>query len=88
MEKKAKDELQAFSLEALRYKQVVVTHDGFTYRGLLIGADESELYLKGPLRYVVLPMDRITSVNVAEMRLTFNRRKSIDRQFYQDDNER
>lgn len=56
------DELRPHTFEALKYEKVVVRASGFTYRGTLIGADESDLYLKSETRWVVLPLDRVTSV--------------------------
>jgi hypothetical protein len=57
-----RDELPAFSLETLKGERVVVRANGFAYEGVLIGADEGELYLRGDLRYVVLPLSTVSSV--------------------------
>jgi hypothetical protein len=56
------DELRPHTFETLKYEQVLVRASGFLYRGTLIGADESDLYLKTETRWVVLPLDRVTSV--------------------------
>jgi hypothetical protein len=56
------DELRPHTFETLKYEQVVVRASGFLYRGTLIGADESDLYLKTVTRWVVLPLDHVTSV--------------------------
>ena len=50
------------TFETLKYEPVVVRASGFLYRGILIGADETDLYLKSETRWVVLPLDRVTSV--------------------------
>lgn len=73
-----------FSFEALRFKQVIVISSGFIYRGELMGADETDLYLKGPLRYLVLPMDRVTSIRLAGQGPRFDKRKVVPAEFYQD----
>ncbi len=57
-----KRELTAFSWERLRRRHVVVRTNGFTVRGLLHGIDEDSLYLRGELRWWVLPMTTVTSV--------------------------
>jgi hypothetical protein len=47
---------------ALRRKQVVVRANGFDVRGRLEGVDDDDVYLRGELRWFVLPMSTITSV--------------------------
>lgn len=54
--------LGAFSFERLRRKPVIVRANGFTVRGTLHGVDETDLYLRGELRWFVLPLTSITSV--------------------------
>ena len=56
--------LRAHTFEALKYDDVLVRASGFHYRGQLIGADEEDLYLKTATRWVVLPLERITSIHV------------------------
>jgi len=72
------------SLEALRWKRVLVRANGITYRGVLIGADEDELYLKGELRYLVLPMERVTSLRLEDERPALDARKVVAPEFYGD----
>jgi hypothetical protein len=56
-------------LLAMKDRVVDVLSNGLRYRGVLVGADEEELYLRGEVRWIVLPLDRITSVNeVKEVR--------------------
>lgn len=55
-------ELAAHTFEMLRGEAVVVRANGFVYRGVLVGADEQELYLRGELRWVVLPLSAVTEV--------------------------
>ncbi|HEY4223888.1 MAG TPA: hypothetical protein VGO62_21180 [Myxococcota bacterium] len=52
----------AYDFEALQGEAVHVRANGFSYRGVLVGADEGELYLRGELRWVILPLHSITSV--------------------------
>ena len=54
--------LTAHSFAALRHKRVVVVARGVTYRGVLHGADEHDLYLRGALRWFVLPLEDVRSV--------------------------
>lgn len=54
--------LEPHTFEALRGEVVVVRAHGFLYRGVLVGADEAELYLRGELRWVVLPLAHVTDV--------------------------
>jgi hypothetical protein len=56
------EELRPHSFEALKGEHVVVRSNGFDVRGVLVGADEGELYLRGEMRWVVLPLHTITSV--------------------------
>jgi hypothetical protein len=74
---------EEFSFERWRHQRVVVNAGGFTYRGVLLGADETDLYLKGTLRYLVLPLERITAVRPEGERDSFNPRKAVDRAFYE-----
>lgn len=56
------DDPAAFTFESLKGERVVVRANGFVYRGVLIGADEGELYLRGEMRWVVLPLADISDV--------------------------
>ncbi len=56
------DRLTAFSFARLRRKPVIVRTNGFNVRGMLHGVDETDLYLRGELRWFVLPLQTITSV--------------------------
>lgn len=47
---------------ALRKKRVIVRSNGFTVRGRLEGVDDDDVYLRGELRWFVLPMSTVTSV--------------------------
>ncbi len=42
-----------------------VVANGFSYQGTLIGADDQDLYLKGDLRWLVLPLSTVSSVQEA-----------------------
>jgi hypothetical protein len=53
-----------FELDEMRGARVVVRANGFIYRGILVGADENDLYLKGELRYLVLPLATVTSLEL------------------------
>lgn len=59
------DELPAFTFEALKGETVEVRANGFSYRGVLVGADEGELYLRGEMRWVVLPLADVSEVRLA-----------------------
>jgi len=79
-----KDEgvLRPFSLEQMRFKMVVVMSAGVMYRGMLIGADDSDLFIKGRLRWLILPLDRVTSIRLEDERETFDSHKSVPANFY------
>lgn len=55
-------ELARHTFESLKGEQVIVRANGFIYRGLLVGADDGELYLRGVMRWVVLPLAHISEV--------------------------
>lgn len=61
---KRDDELPAFTFESLKGERVEVRANGFTYRGVLVGADEGELYLRGEMRWVVLPLSDVSEVRL------------------------
>ncbi|MBW1809517.1 MAG: hypothetical protein JRJ87_15075 [Deltaproteobacteria bacterium] len=79
---KQADLLQRFSFDKLRFKRIDVISSGILYRGILIGADETDIYLKGALRWLILPLDRITSIKLTGTKLAFNPLKHIDSDFY------
>ncbi|MCC7072950.1 MAG: hypothetical protein IT383_16620 [Deltaproteobacteria bacterium] len=60
--RRVREQLPTFTLEGLKGAQVRVRANGFDYRGVLVGADEHELYLRGELRWVVLPLADVTEV--------------------------
>lgn len=49
-------------LERLKGKSVIVEYNGVTYKGVLSGADETDLYLRTTTDWVTLPMAEIGSV--------------------------
>lgn len=56
------DSLGPFSWQRWLRRAVIVRANGFTVRGQLHGVDEESLYLRGELRWFVLPLATITSV--------------------------
>lgn len=63
-EPKRGEDARAFHLDEMRGALVVVRANGFIYRGVLVGADENDLYLKGELRYLVLPLASVTGLEL------------------------
>lgn len=53
-------------LESLKGQPVDVMYNGVAYRGTLIGADETQLYLQTSLESVTLPMEGVTEVRRTE----------------------
>lgn len=53
------------ALQILQGKEVEVVYQGIIYKGRLIGAGESEVYLQTSHERVVLPMEDITEVRQA-----------------------
>lgn len=52
-------------LTSLRDREVEVMYEGVVYRGRLVGADETDLYLVTPAGSVTLPLTNISSVRAA-----------------------
>ncbi|HOX44737.1 MAG TPA: hypothetical protein PK668_14155 [Myxococcota bacterium] len=75
------------ALEELRWRQVLVRASGIVYRGVLIGADDDDVYLKGELRYLVLPMERVTSIHLEESRDSLDAKKCVPAEFYREPHE-
>jgi hypothetical protein len=75
------------ALEELRWKRVLVRAHGIIYRGVLIGADDDDVYLKGELRYLVLPMERITSIRLEDAKGSLDAKKSVEAEFYREPDE-
>lgn len=53
-------------IESLRGQTVEVIYQGTTYRGVLNGASENEVYLQTNQDWVSLPMEGITVIRAAE----------------------
>jgi hypothetical protein len=60
--------LPPHTFELLKGRRVDVVANGFSYQGTLVGADESDLYLKGDLRWLVLPLATVRSVKEAPVK--------------------
>jgi hypothetical protein len=73
---------EKFTFDKLRFKSIEVISSGILYRGILIGADESDIYMKGRLRWLILPIETITSLKLEGRKESFNPRKSVDAGFY------
>lgn len=52
-------------LQMLQGKKVEVVYQGIVYRGTLVGASESEVYLQTLNDWVTLPMEDVTDVREA-----------------------
>ena len=77
------DELpEKFTFDKLRFKNIEVMAAGILYRGVLIGADDVDIYIKGRLRWLILPIETITSLRLEGQKESFNPRKSVDSGFY------
>jgi small nuclear ribonucleoprotein (snRNP)-like protein len=53
-------------LESLKEQQVEVLYNGLVYRGVLRGADETQIYLQTQMEFVTLPMEGVTEVRRAD----------------------
>lgn len=71
-----------FSFDEMRFCWVEVVSQGIVYRGVLIGADDKDVYLRGALRWLILPLDRITSIKLEGAKETFNPIKQVGSDFY------
>ena len=73
---------ERFTFDKLRFKNIEVISTGILYRGVLIGADDTDIYMKGRLRWLILPIETITSLRLEGHKESFNPRKSVDVGFY------
>jgi len=77
--------LDEFSFDAFRHKAVEVVADRMTYHGIFLGADENTIYLKGNLRFLLLPMSEVRSLRLRGEKGGFDKLKSVSKDFYSDD---
>lgn len=82
MSDKRRDIPRPFSFDDMRHKRVEVMADGVLYQGILIGADDEDIFIKGSLRWIILPLVRVTSVCLAGQRPNFDDKKHISPSFY------
>ena len=54
--------LARHSFDALKHRAVILVANGFTYRGVFVGADDDDVYLRGELRWFVLPLATVSSI--------------------------
>lgn len=73
---------EKFTFDKLRFKSIEVVAAGILYRGVLIGADDVDIYMKGRLRWLILPIETISSLRLEGQKKSFNLRKSVDSGFY------
>ncbi len=71
-----------FSFDKMRFKRVEVRADGVLYRGVLIGADDEDIYIKGALSWIILPLDKVVSVHLEGQRPGLDDKKDIAASFY------
>ena len=77
--------LEEFSFDKFRLKSVEVVSDRMIYHGIFLGADENTIYLKGNLRFLLLPMSEVRSLRLREEKVGFDPLKSVSKDFYSDD---
>ncbi len=53
-------------IEALTGKEVVVTANGITYRGILIEVGETEVYLQSETGWIAIPTENVVDIREAE----------------------
>ena len=73
---------EKFTFDKLRFKNIEVISAGILYQGVLIGADDTDIYMKGRLRWLILPIETITSLRLEGQKESFNPRKSVGAGFY------
>jgi hypothetical protein len=79
---KSADLPEKYTFDKLRFKKIEILSAGILYRGILIGADDEDIYVKGRLRWLILPIETITSLRLEGHKESFNPRKCIDSGFY------
>jgi hypothetical protein len=47
-------------------KEVVVVSDGMEYRGKLVEVTEDEISMQGPLGWITVPVESVTSMALAD----------------------
>ncbi len=52
------------SYELLKHRALFFIANGFTSRGVFVGADEDDVYLRGEFRWWVLPLGTVTTVRI------------------------
>ena len=68
-------------LKELERKNVIVYSMGVTYKGILIEANETEVYLRTQNGWVTIPMDRIAKIAPAPEERDFTGRVKKNRSF-------
>lgn len=71
-------------LKHFKHREVVVYANGVKYQGVLLGADEDELYLRTSTRYLTIRMDLVSTLDLADKSIEFNATKNVDPGFYHD----
>ncbi|MBW2699845.1 MAG: hypothetical protein JRF33_03410 [Deltaproteobacteria bacterium] len=77
--------LEEFSFDKFRLKPVEVVADRMIYHGIFLGADDNTIYLKGNLRFLLLPMSQVRSLRLQGEKGGFDALKSVSKDFYSDD---
>jgi len=72
-------------LKRFKQREVVVYANGIKYQGVLVGADEDELYLRTPTRHLTIRMELVSTLDLAGKKLELDPSKHIDPSFYQID---
>ncbi|HXC62306.1 MAG TPA: hypothetical protein VNV63_06495 [Nitrospiria bacterium] len=55
------------ALESLIGQKVEAIYEGIVYRGILVGANDDEIFLQTVMEWISLPLEGIASVKKAEV---------------------
>ncbi|MBI5495690.1 MAG: hypothetical protein HY904_11750 [Deltaproteobacteria bacterium] len=77
-----RDGLDPKSMEALRNRPVEIHAGAVIYRGVLVGADTEEVFLRTDLRYTSVPLERVARIIPTDVKPAPLPKGSVDPSFF------
>ncbi|MBN2360955.1 MAG: hypothetical protein JXR83_15980 [Deltaproteobacteria bacterium] len=72
-------------LARFKHQSVIVHANGIKYQGVLIGADEQEIYLRTETRYLTIRMELVSKLELFDATIEFDPARRVDPDFYRTD---